>query len=302
MRVLTLLFVMITNIAFAKDIPVITRFDESTVAYQALSLYVKEMNISQQDYNFVIRIVPGALGENADLRSLSMGKEGEEHVLHSTLTSYTSNLEQFKNSWDREKSFIILKSFWVTTSILTVNPEEKGYNNFVNNLKNKEKIYYGSLTQGGNRDTLAVVFLKHYNLENKTKVIRYSSSSDLNRALLGKEVDFAISVPGSEGDTRGVLSSGENTNEKYKKIPTGKEIGIEDFYNETMSMFSVPATLPLFADKIKPIFGKMCNNQNMINFGQKVSSILTCRESDEIRKQITFENIWVKKYQILDIK
>jgi hypothetical protein len=287
------IYALFCTISYAKDAPILTRFDESTVAYQALAIYTKELNLSQNEYNFVIRVVPGALGETADLRSLSMGKENEEHMLYSTLTSYTSNTEQFKNSWDREKSFIILKSFWSTTSVLSVEPEEKSYESFIEKIKNKNKIYYGSLIQGGNRDTLAIAFLSHYGLIDKTKLIRYSSNSDLNRAVLNKEVDFSINVSGTEGGSKPILSSGEFQQSGYMN---GREIGIEDFYNETISILSVPSTLPLFAEKMKPIITKMCYNERLNEFAKKVSAVLTCRDSEEIKKQIKYENEWTKKY------
>ena len=298
-----LLCSLFCTVVQAKDIPVLTRFDESSAAYQALSFYVRELNTTQNEYNFMIRVFPGALGENADLRSIALGKEGEEHILHSTLTSYTSNPIQFKNSWDREKSFIILKSFWVTVNVLTVNPEEKDIKSFVEKLKKKDIIYLGGLTTGGSRDTLSSVFLKYYNLENKTKLIRYTLGSDMNRAVLNNEIDFAISVPNAEGATKVILTSGKHANRKYPYAPSGKEIGIDDFFNETMSIFSVPSTLPSFAEKMKPVLEKMCSNPKLDEFAEKLASTMTCYDSNYIRKQIAEENEWVKKYLlILDSK
>ena len=102
---------MINHAYATEEIPVITRFPTSSPSYQAMFVFVKKLNASQEKYRFIPQTVPGALGENADQRTLVLARNGKNIVWYGPISHFTFNRFEIGNTYDRDNDFYQLLFF-----------------------------------------------------------------------------------------------------------------------------------------------------------------------------------------------
>jgi tripartite-type tricarboxylate transporter receptor subunit TctC len=285
---------LVSSVAQAKDIPIITRFDDAAPTMQVLRVYVSELNLSQNKYNFIVNSVPGALGENADRRSLNYG---QENLWFGTTASFSVNKYEFKDSWDRENAFTFLVSRSNTAFFLYVNHDVKDVADLVTRLKSKNKVYYGSTTAGGTFDLLSNVFIKQNNIKTAMETIRYKSNGELYAAAARNEIDFLIATVGPNELAKPILLSKNESIPEYN-VPTGKQLNIEDYYYQSSNFFATPSQYKEFATDVKQYLNAMCFNKKIKEMMIKMNQEPTCYNSDQIKQIIQKEDSWVQKYLV----
>ena len=291
-----LLFIslLVSSFAQAKDIPIITRFDDSVPTMQVLRVYVSELNLSQNKYNFIVNSVPGALGENADRRSLNYG---QENLWFGTTASFSVNKYEFKDSWDRENAFTFLVSRSNTAFFLYVNRDVKDVADLVTRLKSKNKVYYGAVTSGGTFDLLSNVFIKQNNIQTAMETIRYKSNGELYAAVARNEIDFLIATVGPNELAKPILLSKDEPIPEYN-VPTGKQLNIEDYYYQSSNFFATPSQYKEFATDVKQYLNAMCFNEKIKAMMIRMNQEPTCYNADQIKQIIQKEDSWVQKYLV----
>ena len=261
---------------------------------QVLRVYVSELNLSQNKYNFIVNSVPGALGENADRRSLNYG---QENLWFGTTASFSVNKYEFKDSWDRENAFTFLVSRSNTAFFLYVNHDVKDVADLVTRLKSKNKVYYGSTTAGGTFDLLSNVFIKQNNIKTAMETIRYKSNGELYAAAARNEIDFLIATVGPNELAKPILLSKNESIPEYN-VPTGKQLNIEDYYYQSSNFFATPSQYKEFATDVKQYLNAMCFNKKIKEMMIKMNQEPTCYNSDQIKQIIQKEDSWVQKYLV----
>ena len=82
-------------------------------------------------------------------------------------------------------------------------------------------------------------------------------------SLLAKEVDFGVTTPENmltEG-TRLMLMGTRETNPYYPDVPTGIQIGMNEFVSEAQTFFTIPKQFTNFGEELRPMLLKICNEE-----------------------------------------
>jgi len=281
-----LMMLLASTLARAEDVPVITRFQPSSPSYQSMLFFVKKLNETQTQYNFIAQSVPGAGGETADQRSLFLGRNGSKHVWYGPISSFTLNRFEIGNTYDRDNDFYFIRSFLTTYQSLVVSKQSniKTLDELVTHLRNKDKNFFGVPMEIGAARFLNNIFVKHYNVN--SNMIRYKDFAEISLALNNKELDYSIMTHPSVG---GSLLEVEITKENFNRIP--------EFQYETLSSFAVPKELKTFGEIIIPMFVSLCGNKELIETFKKLRYEETCYNDAHIKRKIIEEVALIKKFQ-----
>jgi len=287
---------MMTSYAYSRvDVPIITRFEPSTGSYQSLMIWTKEMNDLQSEYNFVLQIVPGAQGENADRRAIALAQAGQKVLWFGSSVAFTTNRILFnKDSWNREADIVPVLGFSVTHQVMFANTERFGsFADLKEKILKSDVTYYGALQGGGGFDTLHKMFVAHYNIESKIRIVRYKTIGEITQALATGEIDYTIQSQGYgrlPGLTPLVVSARERIDhDLFRQVPTGLELGMKDYVFAGPAFFGVPKEQYEFSQSILKLMIKLCDNKQIKELKSKTGQMSSCDSSEDLKKKIDTE-------------
>jgi hypothetical protein len=271
---------------FAKtqEIPVITRFQPSSPSYQAMFFFIKKLNSIQDKYIFIPQTVPGALGESADQRALTIARSGENLIWYGPVSSFTLNRFELGNTYDRDNDFYFIRSFLTTYQSLVVskNSNINTLDELIKRLKSKNKNFYGAPLEIGAAKFLNNILIKY--TDTQSIMIKYKDFAEITLALNNKEIDYSIMTFPSVGES---LLEIENT----------KKSIIPNFRYETLSSFAVPKEIKTFGEIAKPYFDKLCNDTELLKFYEKIKYEEVCYDDYFIKQRIKEEVELISKFQ-----
>jgi tripartite-type tricarboxylate transporter receptor subunit TctC len=238
---------LLCSTANAKDIDIITRFGNSSVAARNLIEYVYVLNGIQSDYTFKVVSAPGARGEVADLKAKMIAETNDVLIFNST-SSYTNKSSE---------GIIPLYSIWGSPQFIMVAQDSpiQTIDDFIKFAKAKPNLYYATEDNASGSAILNNQLIKEFGLKNVVN-LSYKSTGDAKKSILIGEADYTIF----------------NVNEMIGLKP------IKYFDYMTESMMSVPATRLEFGSRLKPIFMAACNDKVYIEKLVKTGYTSVCKE------------------------
>lgn len=271
----------------AEEISIITRFPNGSVGQQTGFQFVKRLNSIQNQYTFTLRSIPGALGETADQRVLTLGRNGTKVVWFGPITSFTLNRFEIGNTYDRDNDFFFIRSLQSTYQSLVVSKSSniKTVSELVNHIRNKPKAFYGAQLEVGAAKFLSNIFTRQFGITN-VEMIKYKDLGEIILALNNREIDYSIFVRPAVTD---VLTEIANTKPDQTSIPL--------FVFETLSAFAVPKELTAFGQSLIPTFMSLCKDKEILELLTKIQYNETCYDNAAIRKRIETEVGIAKEFQ-----
>lgn len=282
----------------AEPVEIVTRFGPSTVPYRFVTEAVRMLNESQKEYEFKATSVLGANGEAADQRALTFARNGSKILLWTATSSFTFNRYIVGNTYDRDKDIIPLLGMTSVAFALQVAPDSKleNFEDFINYARSKPVVYMGNTASSVSVNMMSAILKKNYGLTN-IKELPYERPYDVARAVITGEVDFTIFNPADTLGLKQLVTSNDTRSYKHRNVPTGKEVGMNDFVFNSQSLIAVPKEQIEFGEKIKPLFAKICYDQRFEDVVEKNMYSTSCLGTNGIKKKIDEELTLIEKYK-----
>lgn len=297
-----LFFAMIySNIAFAtKQIDVYSMFSPGAAGTIIGIDIVNKMNAAQNEYEFRLATVPGAAGDNAALRTIAAARAGQDVLIWQGTSGYTFGkyASANPNAYDRDNDLVPIASFVGTQFHIMVEPESeiKTLSEFVNSFRTKDIVYFGSTSTNPVTPFLNVIFTKS-NMLKAPKELNYTSPFDITKSVLGKESDYTIFSPSDVRGLKSLATSGTTRSKKYPDVPTGKELGMNDFNFTSTLQFAVPKEKQSFGMKFEKMLLQICQEPDFALTAEKIGYDVKCMSSESLKNAIKAESDLIKKYE-----
>lgn len=296
--IIMLIMCIIPNVSMANDIDIVTRYSVSSTVSRILLNLISEMNRTQSTYNFKFSHIPGAGGEIADQTALQYARSNKDVIIFSPTSSFTFNKILIGDTYDRDNDFIRFFAVSGAPLAIQVNPKNniKNISDLVRTLKEKENSYFASTLSSGSLMMFNKIFLNKYNL-NKVKDLKYKVPSDIFRSVLINEADYTI-FNISDINMKPILVSSDLRLKEFPDVPTGKEIGFNDFSFTSLNMFSVPKEKKNLIAIVLPLIKNACSNDEVQMNIEKMRYIPYCTDDRNfIQEKINKELELIKKYK-----
>lgn len=294
---LIFLIALIPSLSIAKDVEVVTRYGATSTVGRILISIVDHINTNQSEFNFRINTIPGAGGEIADQKALELSKTNNNVLLFSPSSSFTFNRFTIGNTYDRDNDFI--KFFAISSAPIAIQVNTKSnINNFtdlIDVLKQKDISYFSSTVTGASVIMFNKILLEKYQLK-KVKNLKYRTPYDISRSILTGESDYTI-FNLSDISLKPILLSSDTRLSEYPDVPTGKEIGFDEFNFATLNLFSVPKEKKHLIDILLPMIEKACNDSKIQEMIKNLKYVAVCANSVFIEEKIKKELFFIEKYK-----
>jgi tripartite-type tricarboxylate transporter receptor subunit TctC len=289
-KIAAILFMSATASAAAeKEISIVTPFEPATSRAAITHEYVKLLNETQDVFNFRLMSVPGADGESAYKRVVTQSKLTKDVILQTNQAKFTD----FERG--RENNFNFLSTLSASVKALVVSKESNitTFKQFIDYSKTKDIIYRGNQINDATGNKLNNILVDNFNLQ--VKSIAYKGPNDTLRALLIKEIDYAILNSNNVNGNINQLVVASNTSiPGLEHIPTARDVGMTKFNYVAYDVFSIPkdnqelynATYNLFRDtctskELKDRLSKISSDTNIVCMGS-AGILATIRNDIEI--------------------
>lgn len=278
-------------------VDIVTRLGPTTAQYQFLAQFVEELNKSQTSYEYRIAVVPGAEGETAFYRFLSINEEEKRDAV-----LYTSQVTIADPRHNRIADFNYVTTLSISVAAIMANKETAvSIDELVAKIRSKEITYYASTVSSNTGKMLNQIFLKKYGLENKVKQINYANPQDILRAVLNKEADYTIFNPDTMHAHLNVLALANSYRAKgYPDVKIGKELNFNEFNYNAFSLFAIPKTNKKLYDNIHESFTKACMSASVQQIIELRKYIGICMNHDQIVKELIKERDMLIKAELKD--
>lgn len=198
---------------------------------------------SEREYRF--GVVPGAQGDTAALRVLTLSKAGQSALLFNGITTFTTNrLNKIndKDAFDRDNDFVLSYGIGKNVLALLVNPESdiKTLDQLLARIRSKPTSYSAATLTSPAAIMMNEIFLTKFNLKDRVKQINYANPAEIALAVMNKEVDYTIFTIPDMLNLKALLVSSDRRLHTFPDAPTGKEAGIEEFNLSTILLYAVP--------------------------------------------------------------
>jgi len=299
-RILTLIMVLffVSNTVTAKEmITIYSRYAVSDLAHKQLIYIVNKMNNEINTYSFRISVLPGASGETSARRSLADARAGIKNFLFTSLDVFTLNkhMETVDNDfeYDKQIDFYHVQGFGSSAHGLISSLNASSLDEMVEDLRKKPVIFYGISNNSPRTKLLSEVFLKHYNFTN-IKSVSFRAKTDILLSLLAKEIDFGVTTPENmlTDDTKLMLMATRETNLYYPNVPTGVQIGMNEFISEAQTFFTIPRQFIGFAQELRPTMLKICKEEDFKNMLVLFKRKHSCLGPEELSLKIKEDYDW----------
>lgn len=267
-------------------VDIVTRLGPTTAQYQFLAQFVEELNAAQKSYEYRIAHVPGAEGETAFYRFLSINNEEKRDAI-----LYSSQVTIADPRYNRIPDFDYVTTLSVSVAAIMSNKNTAGsVEELVEKIRSKEITYYASTVSSNTGKMLNQIFLKKYGLENKVKQINYANPQEILRAVLTGESDYTIFNPDTMHAHLNVLVLANSYRAKgYPDVKIGKDINFPEFNYNAFSLFAVPKTNKKLYDGVRDSFMKACAAPSVQQIIEVRKYIGICMTNDEIVKELIKE-------------
>lgn len=216
---------------------------------------------SEREYRF--STMPGAQGDTAALRVLSLANAGQPAVLFNGITTFTSNRlskTTEKDVFDRDNDFIMSYGIGKNALAVMVSPDSdiKTINDLVTKIRSKEITYSASTLTAPAASMMNDVFTQHFKIKDKVKQINYKSPSEIILAISNKEVDYTVFTVPDMTNLKALMVSSDQRLETFPNAPTGTEIGVNDFNLNVILLYAIPKNEDALAKVFESDMKKAC--------------------------------------------
>jgi tripartite-type tricarboxylate transporter receptor subunit TctC len=283
------------NAYAASQVDILTRFNVSSASGQFAHDVAQRLNSMQTKYEFRAAYIPGAGGDAADLKAIAVARAGQDVLVWNSSTAYSFNRFTNGNVYDRDNDIVPVYAFTTVNFSIMVDPESsiKTFDDFLKFRREKDQAFFGTTVNVVANAFLNVVLEKTFNLK-PAKHLEYARPFDIAKNVLTKEADYTIF---STNDVIGLRSLVTSNTERVNGMPTGKDVGMEDFRFGSLTGVSVPKERKAFADEILPLLMKICSDSNFVERVEKLGVTSNCRSAKEVREKIQDEINLVQKYE-----
>ena len=179
-----------------------------------------------------------------------------------------------------------------------VEPESeiKSLSELVSNMRNKDVVYFGSTSTNPVTPFMNVIFLKSNGLK-ASKELNYTSPFDITKSVLTKESNYTIFSPSDVRGLKSLATSGTTRSKKYPDIPTGKELGMDDFTFTSTLQFAAPKEKQSFGIKFEKMLLQICQEPEFALIAEKIGYDVKCMSSESLKNSIKAESDLIKKYE-----
>lgn len=284
----------------AKQIDVYSMFSPGAAGTIIGQEIVNRMNVVQNEYEFRFLSVPGAAGDSAALRTIASARAGQDVLIWQGTSGYTFGkyASANPNAYDRDNDLVPIASFVGTQFHIMVEPESeiKTLSELISNMRNKEVVYFGSTSTNPITPFLNVIFLKSNNLKS-TKNLNYTSPFDITKSVVVKESNYTIFSPFDVRGLKSLATSGSTRSKKFPDVPTGKELGMEDFVYASTLQFAVPKEKVSFGLSFERMLLSICQEPDFAVTAEKIGYEVKCSSSEMLKNAIKAEQSIIKKYE-----
>ena len=279
-----------------KRVDIVTRLGPTTAQYVYLTEFVRELNETQNVYEYRVSVVPGAQGETAYKRVLSItDEEKRDAILYSSQVTFSD-----PKHGNRIDTFNYVTTLSMSVASLMI--KDKSVTNvdeLVKRIREKEVTYFAATVSSNTGAMLNEIFLRRYGLENKVKRINYPNPAEILRAVLVGESDYTIFNPETMHAHLNMLVVANSTRPAaYPNVPTGREIGFTDFDYSAFSLLAIPKSNQRLYDNVLASFMKACNSENIRSLIEKRNNMALCMTNQQIVEALRKERDLLIKYNI----
>ena len=295
---ITIALILMCSAALAepKRVDIVTRLGPTTAQYVYLTEFVRELNDIQDEYDYRVAVVPGAQGETAYKRVLSITEEEKrEAILYSSQVTFSD-----PKHGDRMNSFNYVTTLSMSVASLMIKDKTvSSLDEFVKNIRSKDVTYFGATVSSNTGAMLNEIFLRQYGLEDKVKRINYANPQEILRAILVGESDYTIFNPETMYTHLNMLVVANSTRLKaYPNVSTGKEIGFIEFDYSAFSLLAIPKSNQKLYDNVLASFMKACNSESVRTLIEKRNNMAFCMTNQQIIDALKKERDLLIKYNI----
>ena len=269
-KIAAILFMTTTTAAAAqREISIITPFDAASSRATITHEYIKLLNETQDVFNFKLMFVPGADGESAYKRVITQSKLTKDVILQSNQGKFTD----FEKG--RENNFYFLSTLSASVKALVVNKESNitTFKQFVDYAKTKDILYRGHQINDSSGNKLNNILVEYINIPDKVKSIAYKGPNETLRAMLVKEIDYAILNSNNVNGNINQLVAASNTSiPGLEHIPTAREVGMTKFNYVAYDVFSIPKDNQELYDATYNLFRNTCTSKELKDRLSKISN------------------------------
>lgn len=298
MAIVATMFATIANAASQVDM--ITIFNPSSASGIFAQEVVNRLNTMQSEYEFRASNLPGAAGDTAALKAIAVARTGQNVLLWhgASAYSYGKYVSANVNAYDRDKDLIPVQSFLGIGFNIMVHPESNinTIDDLVNEYRKKDNVYFGNTSTIAATILLNTVFVKKYNLK-PPKELSYTKPYDTSKSILVKESDYTIFTTADVIGLKSLVTSSAVRTKSLPNVPTGKEVGMDDFNYSSLSMVSVPKEKEDFGKKMVGLLNQICNDPTFIERIQKLEYDSKCYGREQIQKIIADDLAAIRKYE-----
>jgi len=301
--VITLLCFLSSSVTARQSVEIVSRFGPAATTGRFAIEYTKILNEIQNEFEFRITSVVGASGEVADQRALALARLGTDVLVYGSSSSLGFNrYTKFGNSFNRDLDLIPLQGLAGIPFAIQIPPDSKidTLDQLVASIKNKPQAYHATTISSSTSKFFDNLFRHTYNLDN-VKQLSYAGPLDITRSMLQSEADYTIyNYADAVGLKLLVVSDIERVS-KFPNVPTGKEVGFDEFNFSTLSMISVPKERAEFGKIVIKYLTEACKHPRMVELISKTNYNHNCIGTDNIWKKVRDELKLIEKYkQFLD--
>jgi tripartite-type tricarboxylate transporter receptor subunit TctC len=296
-RIVTALLLMCSAaLAETKKVDIVTRLGPTTAQYVYLNEFVRELNETQDEYEYRVSVVPGAQGETAFKRFVSINEEEKrDAILYSSQVTFSD--PKYGNRMN-DFNYVTTLSMSVA-SLMIKDKTVTSLDEFVQKIRSKDVTYFGATVSSNTGAMLNEIFVKQFGLESKVKRINYANPQEILRAILVGESDYTIFNPESMYAHLNMLVVANSSRPKaYPNVPTGKEIGFIEFDYSAFSLLAIPKSNQKLYDNILASFMKACNSENVRTLIEKRNNMALCMTNQQIVEALKKERNLLVKYNI----
>lgn len=251
------------------------------------------LNSVQNEREYRFSYIAGAQGDAAALRALTLGKEGQNVVLWSGITTFTFNRINNPTAFNRESDFVLSTGIGKNALAIMVHPESKIRNvdDLVMVLRDKKESFAAATLTSPAALMLNDLFTTKYGIKDRVKTINYKSPGEIVLAVMNREVDYTIFTVPDMTQLKAVLVSSDQRLVTFPDAPTGAEVGFPDFNLQTILLFSIPQVRAQFSSTFEADMKKVCESSEFDKVAKIRAPYLSyCMDPKDTRDTVATEN------------
>lgn len=281
----------------AEPVEIITRYTLGTTPYLVAMEITNKLNQLQTTYEFKLSAVSGAAGESADQRAIALARNGQNVLLFTAKSSWTTNRYAVGMTFDRDNDLVPLYGVSGINQGLAVakNKNINTVDELVAYIKSKPEAYVGYPQGSVGGQIYDQLFREKYNITN-VKGIFYSAK-DMNLALQNGEMDYTFWSLSDLRDIKTLMIVGKNRLPDMMDVPTITELKITNSDTRSISLFAVPKERRTFGEGMISLIKQICNTTEIKDRINSLGITASCLDQKEVIDSINDENKVMEQYK-----